>query len=136
MGVFKSKCFIILLPWVAKREFLLTMSIQYLEDKWWEHRKTSIWRLLVDPIPNSQTQRHKNCMTDNKEKNQLWGMRTRSQTKSPLWGCPGIIYRIHKYIIYWIIFHVYVYWGWCCLCSFWETLKGFLETFSRRNLNV
>ena len=60
---------------------------------------------------------------------------TKFSDKSPLWGCSGIIYRIHKYIIYWIIFHVYVYWGWCCLCSFWETLKGFLETFSRRNLN-
>lgn len=29
LGVFKSKCFIILLPWVAKREFLLTMSLQH-----------------------------------------------------------------------------------------------------------
>ena len=31
------------LPWVTKTEFLLTISIQYHADKWWELRKISIW---------------------------------------------------------------------------------------------
>ena len=30
-----------------------TISIQYQPDKWWEWRKISIWRYLVDPTPNS-----------------------------------------------------------------------------------
>ena len=40
-------------PWVTNTEFLLTMSIQYHEFKWWEERKISIEKLLVDPIPNT-----------------------------------------------------------------------------------
>ena len=33
-------------PWVTKTEFLLTISIQYQADKWWEKRKISITILL------------------------------------------------------------------------------------------
>ena len=37
-------CHLILyLPWVTKREFLLTISIQHQPDKWWEWRKILIW---------------------------------------------------------------------------------------------
>ena len=42
------------LPWVTKTEFLLTISIQNQEDKWWESRKVSTRGLLVDPATNSQ----------------------------------------------------------------------------------
>ena len=41
------------LPWVTKREFLLTISIEYQANKWWEQRKISITGLLVDPVPNA-----------------------------------------------------------------------------------
>ena len=41
----------LLLPRVTKTEFLLTISIQYQEDEWWELRKLSwIREFLVDPI--------------------------------------------------------------------------------------
>ena len=50
------------LPWVTKSEFLLTISIQYQADKWWEYRKMSVWELWVDPIPNSPNWHQKNCM--------------------------------------------------------------------------
>ena len=41
----------LLLLRVMKTEFLLTISIQYQEDKWWELRKLSwIREFLVDPI--------------------------------------------------------------------------------------
>ena len=36
-----------------KRDFLLTVSIPYQADKWWDLGKISIRGLLVDPIPNS-----------------------------------------------------------------------------------
>ena len=42
----------LLLPLVIKTEFLLTLSVQYQEDKWWESRKMSVWGPLVDLIPN------------------------------------------------------------------------------------
>ena len=42
------------LPWVTKSEFLLTISIQNQEGKWWEPRKVSVRGLVVDPILNSQ----------------------------------------------------------------------------------
>ena len=42
------------LPWMTKTEFLLTISIQNQEDKWWESRKVSTRVLLVDPATNSQ----------------------------------------------------------------------------------
>ena len=41
------------LPWVTKTEFLLTISIQYQVDRWWELRKILFRGLLVDPIPDS-----------------------------------------------------------------------------------
>ena len=41
------------LPWATETEFLITISIKYQADKWWEKRKISIRGLLVDPIPNS-----------------------------------------------------------------------------------
>ena len=49
------------------RIILLTISIQYRPDKWWEQRKLSIWGWLVDPILNSLNQYYKNCMIDSKE---------------------------------------------------------------------
>ena len=49
------------------------ISIQHQANKWWEWRKLSIRRLLVDPIQNSSILRivhHKNCMA-NSNKNYL-----------------------------------------------------------------
>ena len=63
------------LPWVTKTEFLLTISIQYQADEWWEYRQILIWGLLVDPIPNSLNQHHKNCVADSKE-NYWWDLRS------------------------------------------------------------
>ena len=42
-------------PWVTKREFLPTVSIQYQTDKWWQKIKISVWESLVDPKPDSPT---------------------------------------------------------------------------------
>ena len=36
------------LPQVTKTELLLTISIQYQPDKWWEWRKISIWGLVTN----------------------------------------------------------------------------------------
>ena len=36
--------YLLYLPWVTKTEFLLSISIQYQPNKWWEYRKISIWR--------------------------------------------------------------------------------------------
>ena len=52
---------------MTKTEFLLTISIQNQEDKWWEPGKVSNRGLLVDPIPNSQKWHEKNCIADSKE---------------------------------------------------------------------
>ena len=52
---------------MTKTEFLLTISIQYQAEKWWEQRKISIWGQLVDPILNSLNYRYKNGMVDSKK---------------------------------------------------------------------
>ena len=52
---------------MTKTESLLTISIQYQADKWWELRKISVKGLWVDPIPNSPNTNHKNCIGDSKE---------------------------------------------------------------------
>ena len=59
---------IIQLPWVAEK-LLLTISVQYQADSWWESSKKYIRGLRVDPIPNSPNLHvlDKNCMTDSKE---------------------------------------------------------------------
>ena len=41
-----------LLPWVTKTEFLITISVPYHVDKWWELKILNMG-LLIDPIPNS-----------------------------------------------------------------------------------
>ena len=46
---------------------LLTISIQYQADKWWEWRKISIIGSSVDPILNSLNRRNENCMTVSRE---------------------------------------------------------------------
>lgn len=43
------------LPWLTKREFLLTI----LSGQVMRRKKISIWELSVDPIPNSPNQNHK-----------------------------------------------------------------------------
>ena len=53
---------------MTKTEFLLTISTQNQEDKWWEPRKVLIGGLLADPKQNSQKQHQKNCIADSKEK--------------------------------------------------------------------
>ena len=53
--------------WVTKTEFLLTISIQYYVDKWWELRKISIIGLLIDPVPNSPNKHNDNRLADSKE---------------------------------------------------------------------
>ena len=55
-------------PMSDKTEFLLTKSIQYQTDKWWEQRKIYFRGVLVDWLPNSQSKHHKNSMADSKEK--------------------------------------------------------------------
>ena len=56
---------------VTKLEFLLMISIQYQADKQWEYRKISIiGGLLVDPMSNSPSWHHKNCVAYG-EKNYL-----------------------------------------------------------------
>ena len=52
---------------VTKREFLLTIPLQYQADKWRELRKLSIRVLLVDPKPNSPEKHQTNGMADSKE---------------------------------------------------------------------
>ena len=52
---------------MTKTEFLLTISIQYQAEKWWEQRKISIWGQLVDPILNPLNYQYKNCMVDSKK---------------------------------------------------------------------
>ena len=59
------------LPWVTKKEFLLTIYMKYEADRWWEYRKTLIRGLLVDQISNSLKWHHKRYMVDSKEN--LWG---------------------------------------------------------------
>ena len=58
---------------MIKTEFLLAMSIQYQADKWWEQRNISRRGFLVDPLPNSQNQHHKNCIADSTE-NYWWDL--------------------------------------------------------------
>ena len=58
---------------MTKTEFLLTISKQYHEDKWWELRKISIIGLLIDPVPNSPNKHDDNCLADSKE-NYWWDL--------------------------------------------------------------
>ena len=46
------------LPWLTKREFLLTI----LSGQVMRRKKILIWELSVGPIPNSPNQNHKNCL--------------------------------------------------------------------------
>ena len=51
---------------MTKTEFLLTISKQYQEHKWWELRKISIIGLLIDPVPNSPNKYDDNCLADSR----------------------------------------------------------------------
>ena len=53
VGISKSSVLTLHLPWVTKKQFLLTRLIQYQADKRWELRKILTRDFLVDLIPNS-----------------------------------------------------------------------------------
>ena len=73
------------LPLVTKTEFLLTTSVQYQADKWWEWREISIMS-GVRSISWSNTkfsdQNHKNCMADSKE-NYCWDLGSERVNRDP-----------------------------------------------------
>ena len=68
----KCKHLALWLPWVTKTELLLTISILYQAEKWWELRKMLIRGWLVDLIQNSSNSHQKNCLADNK--NYQWDL--------------------------------------------------------------
>ena len=68
----KCKHLALWLTWVTKTELLLTISILYQAEKWWELRKMLIRGWLANPVQNSNSN-HKNCLADNRE-NYQWDL--------------------------------------------------------------